>query len=76
VQQKEGNEGQGENMMKTSISTKKKVGTRWSNTNAEEIIRKKGITGGGHRTKNAHFDCMRHNIRREWLKWRELGASG
>jgi hypothetical protein len=31
------------------------------------------------RSKDAvspHFDCTRHNVRREWLKWRDLGASG
>ncbi len=31
------------------------------------------------RPKNAvspHFDYTRHNVRQEWLKWRDLGASG
>ncbi len=23
-----------------------------------------------------HFDCTRHNVRREWLKWEDLGANG
>ena len=23
-----------------------------------------------------YFDCTRHNVRREWSKWRDLGASG
>ena len=25
---------------------------------------------------SSYFDCTRHNVRREWLKWRDLGANG
>ncbi len=38
-----------------------------------------GNDGVDRRPKSAvspHFDCTRHNVRAEWLKWRDLGASG
>jgi hypothetical protein len=40
--------------------------------------KREGIDEVRHRSKDAvspHFDCTRHTVPREWLKWRDLGAS-
>ena len=42
-------------------------------------MKKEGIDGVNRHSKDAespHFDCTRHNVRQEWSKWRDLGASG
>ncbi len=42
-------------------------------------VKKEGTDGVNRRSRDAespHFDCTRHNVRQEWSKWRDLGASG
>ena len=39
-----------------------------------------GVNDGADRSSkdvvSPFFDCTRRNVRREWSKWRDLGASG
>ena len=41
-------------------------------------MKKEGIDGVHRCSRDVvspHCDCMRHNVRQEWSKWRDLGAS-
>ena len=45
----------------------------------EGRIRRLRNDGADRRSEDAHspyFDCTLHNMRREWSKWRDLGANG